>query len=327
MPRKTTAPESPRICPHCNTILVPDEQGEWVCQGCGVAEPPPLALAAIPATLPALPEPGMDVSSVKRGFDDFLEMREHMLRRIEGLMVAGVDYHEIKNKKTGETRKSLGKPGAEKMAAIFKLRASFTLDRDTIEALGLSGKAVAYVCDLRVNGEGPVVGQGRGARLLAADYGDANKCIKMCQKSAYVDAVVRATGVSDLFTQDVEDMGQPQAEEAPPMAKLTPLPPEVATWGQGRASAQRRVAPPAPPPVEDGDLPLTATMTKLTDLMKRLPVEKTTKITDWLDKPENNNQRAVERAVMRCQELIAVEKALGEPTEDDLPFDDRGRQR
>ena len=29
---------------------------------------------------------------------------------------------------------------------------------------------------------------------------------KMSQKSAFVDAVIRTTGMSDLFTQDVEDM-------------------------------------------------------------------------------------------------------------------------
>lgn len=40
-----------------------------------------------------------------------------------------------------------------------------------------------------------------------------NKAIKMAQKSAFVDAVIRATGMSDLFTQDIEDGGHDSHNE------------------------------------------------------------------------------------------------------------------
>lgn len=70
-----------------------------------------------------------------------------------------------------------------------------------------------------------------------------NKAIKMAQKSAHVDAIIRVTGMSDLFTQDVEDMDASQFEPAetdttPPAA---PAPAPVATPAP---------AAPAPEPVK-----------------------------------------------------------------------------
>ena len=38
------------------------------------------------------------------------------------------------------------------------------------------------------------------------DYGDLNKGFKMAKKSALVDAVLNCAGLSEIFTQDVEDM-------------------------------------------------------------------------------------------------------------------------
>lgn len=42
-----------------------------------------------------------------------------------------------------------------------------------------------------------------------------NKAIKMAEKSAFVDAVIRTTGCSELFTQDIEDMDMSMYEDAP----------------------------------------------------------------------------------------------------------------
>ena len=61
------------------------------------------------------------------------------------------------------------------------------------------------------------MGQGRGASTLEKNEGDPNKTIKMAQKSAYIDSTIRATGLSDLFSQDLEDMQPVQIKkvEAP----------------------------------------------------------------------------------------------------------------
>ena len=47
---------------------------------------------------------------------------------------------------------------------------------------------------------------GVGARSLKQDYGDINKSLKMAEKSAHIDATLRMAGLSEVFTQDIEDM-------------------------------------------------------------------------------------------------------------------------
>jgi len=138
------------------------------------------------------------LSQFKQGVDSLLEKRDYFIQRILPKLEEGRDFYTIKG------RKSLGKAGAEKLAAIYTLVATFTKDTETIESFrGMEG-LVAYVCTLARSGE--VVGQGRGAAVLKSHDNDANKTIKMAQKSAFIDSVIRTTGLSDIFTSDLEDM-------------------------------------------------------------------------------------------------------------------------
>jgi hypothetical protein len=75
----------------------------------------------------------------------------------------------------------------------------------------------ALVCEL-VDRQGQVVGQGRGvAELRETSMTSANMAVKMAEKRAYVDAVLRAAGLSQYFTQDLEDMLLlPPSEDASP---------------------------------------------------------------------------------------------------------------
>lgn len=132
--------------------------------------------------------------------DAWLEQRDEFIQKVSSKMVEGKDYHVIQGKK------SLAKGGAEKIASIFNWRAEFIKDTETLDMLNGSAKGtLAYLCKLTTL-EGSFVGEGRGARSLTQDNGDPNKAIKMTQKSAYIDAVIRASGLSDIFTQDLEDM-------------------------------------------------------------------------------------------------------------------------
>jgi hypothetical protein len=64
----------------------------------------------------------------------------------------------------------------------------------------------ALVCEL-IDRQGQVVGQGRGvAELRETSMTSANTAVKLAEKRAYVDAVLRAAGLSQYFTQDLEDM-------------------------------------------------------------------------------------------------------------------------
>lgn len=184
---------------------------------------------------------------VQERVNTMLANRKYIVEQVKPLLIEGVDIYQFE----GMKKPSLGKPGAEKLAAIFGLQASFQVDKETIEAIGQTEKKyIAYVCILSRN-EKPV-GEGRGATFVEfertnyrnaklVEYTDAkksadfnekdwqkktgqygeyyrvkdgtvfdplalNKAIKMAQKSAFVDAVIRTTGMSDLFTQDIEDM-------------------------------------------------------------------------------------------------------------------------
>lgn len=211
-------------------------------------------------------------TEVQTRIDDMLANRKHMIERVKPMLIDEVDIYTL----PGMKKPSLGKPGAEKLAAIFGLRASFTIDKDTMDVIGKTadGKSyVAYICTLTNKGE--FAGEGRGATFMEwkrnsyrkvykkdfatlteeekkaagapikamGKFGEyemykvpeapvfdglaLNKAIKMAQKSAFVDAVIRTTGMSDLFTQDVEDMDMSMYADEPahaPTPEVAPAP-------------------------------------------------------------------------------------------------------
>lgn len=138
--------------------------------------------------------------------DRFIDLRQKFTAKVNAICVEGKDYHVIQGKK------SLAKGGAEKIASIFKWTAKFEKDTESLEMLGEVKGLVAYKCTL-MNGQ--FVGEGRGAAMLAKNNGDPNKTLKMAQKSAFIDAVLRSSGLSDFFTQDLEDMPREKIGETP----------------------------------------------------------------------------------------------------------------
>ena len=99
----------------------------------------------------------------------------------------------------------------------------------------LNGKlidAIILKCELQ-NQLGEVVGEGVGARFVEKqDNGDLNKALKMASKSAMIDATLRCAGISEIFTQDVEDMGMQDSPTSPPEKILTDYGFEFATEKQ-----------------------------------------------------------------------------------------------
>jgi hypothetical protein len=79
---------------------------------------------------------------------------------------------------------------------------------DQYEKASLSGtdiKVILLKCELHTPA-GFVAAEGTGARTIAQDDGDINKSLKMAEKSAHIDATLRVAGLSEIFTQDLEDM-------------------------------------------------------------------------------------------------------------------------
>lgn len=157
-----------------------------------------------------------DLDGFKRAVNELLAKREYFASKVMPFLKEGQDYYTIRG------RRSLAKGGAEKLASMYGLVATFERDRETAEMLGDVKGMVAYVCTLTKNGR--VAGQGRGADTLARNGNDPNKTIKLAQKRAYVDAVIRATSLSDIFTQDLEDMDPAQIQPAPRRKRKSDLP-------------------------------------------------------------------------------------------------------
>lgn len=111
------------------------------------------------------------------------------------------------------SKPALFKAGAEKITGMLGM----TVHYPTLPAYEDAFLAQADIrtimlrCELR-DAHGHVVAQGAGARHISQDYGDLNKTLKMVAKSAHIDATLRLAGLSEVFTQDLED--RPSAEGA-----------------------------------------------------------------------------------------------------------------
>ena len=142
------------------------------------------------------------------------------------------------------------KPGAEKICGMLGLIPRFpNLAEYEKAALGaVDVKVIILKCELHT-GNGFVAAEGTGARRVDQDRGDINKSLKMAVKSAHIDATLRVAGLSELFTQDIEDMLQDKAGKGdvpagdannnhhtppaqPQPATTPPPPPESATNGR-----------------------------------------------------------------------------------------------
>jgi hypothetical protein len=186
-----------------------------------------LALVAEPAPAHALAGlPFHDPAALKTQLDTYAAGRTLFIEWLFTNLVAGTDYMLIHRKvgsganraacpnaadassprcATCKGKSTLCKPGAEKICGLLQLRPSFRRDLDTWEMLGSEVGVLALVCEL-VTPSGVVVAEGRSVRHRDADNGDLNKWVKMGQKSAQIDAVLRCAGLSEIFTQDLEDL-------------------------------------------------------------------------------------------------------------------------
>lgn len=144
--------------------------------------------------------------------------RKILARYVKDNMKSGVDFYTLQMGGR-ETKPSLSKPGSEKVLSLFSWRAEFVKDTETWEMMGSKEGLLCYICKLYTLKDARLVGEGRGARDSKKDNGDVNKAIKMAEKSAQIDAILRTGGLSDLFTQDIEDMGMADAE---PSVRMPP---------------------------------------------------------------------------------------------------------
>jgi len=222
----------------------------------------PVAVSHSAITLSPLDLPADQFSA---GLERRKQNRDLLLTWLRSALVDGVDFgriHVVSKErcqlaKQGRIKEctdpnhfskpSLFKPGAEKIGGMLGVTVHFPSLPDYEKAV-LSQTAITTIlmrCELR-DAQGRVVAEGVGARNLHQDYGDLNKSLKMVEKSAHIDATLRLAGLSEVFTQDVEDRAildddEPNAETAASSSKRN----VASRKSQGKAATSATAATPA----------------------------------------------------------------------------------
>jgi len=212
---------------------------------------------AIPIIMPRYP---MDMPAER--FSEALMRREDnrnaLLKWIKSNLQIGTDYGQIhvfgKDKcsfaKDGHTNEcidpkhwskpSLWKPGAEKICGMLGLIPRFPNLSEYENAVIRGGdiKVIILKCELHT-GNGFVAAEGTGARRVAQDSGDINKSLKMAEKSAHIDATLRVGGLSELFTQDLEDMTSAARDNiSPDIGRQAPQSPQPQSQSTEKPASQ-----------------------------------------------------------------------------------------
>lgn len=170
---------------------------------------------------------------------DIIAAHREAVELIGKVLEEGVDYGVVPG--TGD-KPTLLKPGAERLCVAFGVAPTYRvaeaeIDHDRVvewvkrkkrwlnrfqgdrhfaweEEHGVSLGLYRYtvLCRLVVRATGEIAGEGLGvcstmeSRYIDRPRDSENTCLKMAQKRALVGAVLNAFGLSNRFTQDVEDL-------------------------------------------------------------------------------------------------------------------------
>lgn len=241
----------------------------------------------------------IDPAQFRAGLERRKENRTALMGWVRDALVDGTDYGTIKM--GGRTTKaSLWKPGAEKIAGMLNLTASFP-NLTRYEDMAIEGKEIDLIilrCEIH-NGSGSIIAEGIGSRSVKAEKGDVNKTLKMAAKSAFIDGILRAGGLSEIFTLDMEDM------------------PNVNTHTNGNAPQQAQPAQPAQRPEKPASDAQAQFIGRLLGSSVFTPQEKQ-KVTGRMDRGMTSKEAS--GAIEWLQEQIEkrkAEQAADEPPEID----------
>lgn len=125
---------------------------------------------------------------------------------IQNTLKANQDYGII----PGTTKPTLLKPGAEKILMLMGLTSEFHVT-ERIQDYDKGFFAFTVRCELYKNGQKITEGVGhcntKEKKYVNQDaYTLANTCLKMAKKRAQIDATLTVASLSEVFTQDIEDM-------------------------------------------------------------------------------------------------------------------------
>lgn len=119
----------------------------------------------------------------------------------------------------GTDKPTLLKPGAEKIVMMMGLASRYEI-MDKVEDYDKGFFSYNIRCTLSRQGMDICEGVGncnsRESKYVKSDpYSIANTILKMAKKRAYVDAALSVASLSDIFTQDLEDMPDMKISSGP----------------------------------------------------------------------------------------------------------------
>ncbi len=174
---------------------------------------------AVPDNVAPLPIEPMRIYPMSTGMsqEDIRARIEKVYWIKESLMKEGIHYGYTPIDKEGNTteKPSLYQPGAQMLNIIFQHAPSYQREVERWEPD--SGKTIFLFnidCTLSHYPTGLVVGAGMGGASTGEGrwrdkhpLGVYNSVMKIGAKRSYVAATVSCVGVSEIFTQDLEDLG------------------------------------------------------------------------------------------------------------------------
>jgi hypothetical protein len=189
-------------------------------------------------------DPGLDTEKYLitklRDIKVYAEMRDKLDEFITQKLIAGTDYGTTDPRSNKQTLK---KSGAEKVDILLGLEPIFLNDEPTWKMFGSVDGTVCLICYLMTHSAKRraielmcsagislshsvcsmlSVGEGRGCgNLTEKSNSNANDIIKRTQKRAQVDATLRVAGLSERFTQDMEEGEEDIGEDKSRVTKIT----------------------------------------------------------------------------------------------------------
>ena len=153
------------------------------------------------------------IKDLKQIIEFETEKRKIMRKYVRDNLKEDVDFGTIKGQSRSgaqfESKKVLFKPGAEKICSLFNLKPVFEKDNDTWTMFGNKVGTLCLICKL-FNQSGEIVGEGRGVATINETGMNENKLVKIAEKRAQLDAVIRFAALSDVFTQDADQIKDAQ---------------------------------------------------------------------------------------------------------------------
>lgn len=154
----------------------------------------------------------MDIDNVENSMNKIYKFQ----KIIQKTLVEGHDYGKTFY---GSSKPSLLKPGAEKILMLLGISSEYEII-DKVQNYEDGFFAFSVKCILKKNEKIVTEGLGhsnsRERKYLGGKqdvYMLGNTCLKMAKKRALVDATLTVASLSDIFTQDMEDMTQFEEEE------------------------------------------------------------------------------------------------------------------